>query len=236
MDSYDERIMSFADGKQLQRLRQPVRSGGDGFCDACGSPQASTLYGLRDKASDRVFFVGATCLKELSRKGVVVRPFGKQSATVAYDKEMQLRHELSASDSSEEVVIEQRPTLLAQDQNSEVPDDALAYSPAVIAYETAGHYHAIVTLTSSAAQILSVGSAVEERVTDAVKESTPEAYEIHQPNHSGRDALVRCVLQAWEQAMDKLNVNQETASEPVTRSLGETLLVEVGSGSKNGNN
>jgi cellulose synthase/poly-beta-1,6-N-acetylglucosamine synthase-like glycosyltransferase len=32
--------------------------------------------------------------------------------------------------------------------------DAVPYSPAVVAYETANHYHAIVTLTSSAAQIL----------------------------------------------------------------------------------
>ena len=114
--------------------------------------------------------------------------------------------------------------------------DAVPYSPAVVAYETANHYHAIVTLTSSAAQILSVGSAVEERVTDAVKESIPEAYESHQSKHPGPDALIRCVLLAWDQAMDKLNVNQETASEPETGGLGETLLVEVGSGSKNGNN
>lgn len=236
MASYDERITSFADGKQLQRLRQPVRSRGDGFCDACGSPQASTLYGLRDRASDRVFFVGATCLQELSRKGVVIRLFGKQSATVAYDKEMQLRHAHPASGSSEEIVNEQGPTPSNQDQDSEVLDEALAYSHAVVAYETASHYHAIVTLTSSAAQILSVGSAVEDRVTDAVKESTPEAYGIHQPNHPGPDALIRCVLRAWDQAMDKLGASQETASEPEAGGFGETLLVEVGSGSKHGNN
>ncbi|MDA0988873.1 MAG: sugar transferase [Chloroflexi bacterium] len=229
---YDERISSFAEGKQLQRLRRPVRSRGDGFCDACGSPQPSTLYGLRDKAGEQVYFVGSTCLQALSRKGVVVRAFGRQSATTAYDAEMHRRdEEASTSRSIGEAAIEHPTELDCLDQTESAVISAPAYISAVLAYETQGHYHSVVTLADSTVPILSVGSAVEIRVDEDGGKSIPAGFALHRVKQSGPDALIRCVLRAWEQAAGKLSVEQDGSRvEAIDADLGETLLVEAGSG------
>ena len=215
MDNYEERIASFAGGKQLQRLRQPVRRRGDGFCDACGSPQPSTLYGLRDKAGDRVYFVGSTCLQELSRKGVVVRPFGKISAAAAYEAEMQRRDEETTASKpigGTASKRRQKPTLNGGMKPGVT--GSTSYTPAVVAYETSEHYHAVVTLANSAAQVLSVGSAVEKSLAEDREAPLRGSLKPQLVNHPRPDALIRCVLRAWDQAVEKLDVDQYSAPSP----------------------
>lgn len=185
MDSYDERITSFAEGKQLQRLRQPVRNRGDGFCDACGSPQPNTLYGLHDKIGDRLYFVGSTCLQELSRKGVVVRPFGKRSASAAYDAEILRRKEYAlVPDNISDAHREENPDFVSQDEA-----ELEVYSPSVVVYETQGRYRAVVTLANSAAQVLSVGSAVEDCASVGDEGSMRESAELPRSTHWDRTLL-----------------------------------------------
>ena len=65
MSSYEDRINEFAQGKRLIRLSRPLRDAANASCDACGSDLPRILYGLRDEASDRCYFVGDLCLKKL---------------------------------------------------------------------------------------------------------------------------------------------------------------------------
>ena len=91
MPSYHQRLTEFSEKKRLQRLPDSIRDPSNPFCDACGSTQPRTLYGLTDIESKRHYFVGDSCLKELVKQGSVLRKFGKQSGKQAYDEEMQLR-------------------------------------------------------------------------------------------------------------------------------------------------
>ena len=88
---YDEKIARFAKDKQFRRLSRPVRDRADAVCDACGSTQPRTLYGLTDVETGRHFFVGDSCLKELVKRESILRRFGKQSGKQAYEDEMQRR-------------------------------------------------------------------------------------------------------------------------------------------------
>ena len=88
---YEEKIATFAQNKQFLRLSRPVRDRADAVCDACGSTQPRTLYGLTDVETGRHFFVGDSCLKELVKRESILRRFGKESGKQAYEDEMQLR-------------------------------------------------------------------------------------------------------------------------------------------------
>ena len=88
---YEERLRAFAEGKRLGRLAKAVRDPEDGVCDACGSTLPRTLFGLRDTVNDRHCFVGQNCLSWLLEAGLVARARYRQSAEVAYRREMEMR-------------------------------------------------------------------------------------------------------------------------------------------------
>ncbi len=90
-ESYDERLEAFARGKRLGRLTSVVGNPKDSLCDACGSTLPSTLFGLRDLAAGRDYFVGHNCLTSLLDKGLVARTRYRQTAEVAYRREMEVR-------------------------------------------------------------------------------------------------------------------------------------------------
>ncbi len=70
---YQERLISFADGKYLGQLTGVVRDPGDTACDACDSTMARTLFGLKDTMANRFYFVGQSCLGSLKASGLVAR-------------------------------------------------------------------------------------------------------------------------------------------------------------------
>ena len=88
---YQERLISFADGKYLGQLTGVVRDPGDAVCDACGSTMARTLFGLKDTMADRFYFVGQSCLGSLKANGLVARRRYRQTSQVAYRQEMDRR-------------------------------------------------------------------------------------------------------------------------------------------------
>ena len=93
MATYEQRLAAFVKGRQFTRLSRPIRDRADAVCDACGSTQARTLFALKDEESGRYAFVGDTCLREMTRLGVILRRFGKEAAREAYEREMAQRAE-----------------------------------------------------------------------------------------------------------------------------------------------
>src|SRR5437899_8882774 len=90
-DCYETRLREFADGKRLGRLTNTVASGREDRCDACGSTQPRTLFGLKDGGSGRYYFVGQNCLAWLMDNGMVARARYRDKAASAYGREMELR-------------------------------------------------------------------------------------------------------------------------------------------------
>ena len=89
--SYQERLISFADGKYLGQLTGVVLDPGEAVCDACGSTMARTLFGLKDTLADRFYFVGQNCLGSLKASGLVARRRYRQTSQVAYRQEIDRR-------------------------------------------------------------------------------------------------------------------------------------------------
>ena len=95
-DCYETKLREFADGKRLGRLTNTVASGREDRCDACGSTQPRTLFGLKDGGSGRYYFVGQNCLAWLMDNGMVARARYRDKAASAYGREMELRRNGSA--------------------------------------------------------------------------------------------------------------------------------------------
>ena len=91
MSTYEEKLSEFSQGKRLQRLPHTVRDRAGAYCDACGSSLPRTLYAIKDLESERYFFVGDTCLKELARRGAVLRSYGRESGQKSFETEMLIR-------------------------------------------------------------------------------------------------------------------------------------------------
>ena len=88
-NGYETRLIAFAEGKHLARLSKVAKE--RGVCDACGSTLPRVLFGLRDTVSGRHYFLGQNCLAWLLEQRLVARARYRESAEVAYRREMELR-------------------------------------------------------------------------------------------------------------------------------------------------
>ncbi len=82
--TYEEKLISFADGKRLRRFRGYLRAPSKSTCDACGSTLPSYLHALRDIGAGRDYFVGGNCYVRLHQLGVLERPYVRASIATAY--------------------------------------------------------------------------------------------------------------------------------------------------------
>ena len=158
MPSYEQRINSFAQGKTLLRMARPVRNRADALCDACGSAQPRRLYALADLDTKRHYFVGETCLKELAKRGVVLRRFGRESGQVAYETEMNLRSQLRANGETQSG---NKKTLSAPDAAARFSNGGEEpFFPVSLLLETAEYYEAIVSIVSAGGVAVSIGTFI----------------------------------------------------------------------------
>src|SRR5450759_2463330 len=88
-NGYETRLIAFAEGKRLARLSRVVKE--RGVCDACGSTLPRVLFGLSETVSGRHYFLGQNCLAWLLERRLVARARYRESAEVAYRREMELR-------------------------------------------------------------------------------------------------------------------------------------------------
>lgn len=139
--AYQERLISFADGKCLGQLTGVVRNPGDAACDACGSTMARTLFGLKDTMADRFYFVGQNCLGSLKTSGLVARRRYRKTSRVAYRQEL-FRRKNGSSGPSEELHARQAANGGAPHRTA----DLAGFRRTIVISETDSHYQTTVRL------------------------------------------------------------------------------------------
>ncbi len=190
---YEERLRAFAEGRRLGRLAKAVRDPVDGVCDACGSTLPRTLFGLRDTVSGRHYFVGQNCLAWLLETGLVARARYRQSAEVAYRREMEIRrNEAGASTDG--------PSPRTGDQG-ELPrrrDDLRHLRRTILIVETVSHYEALVRLEYGRRRVS--GRAREPRWGQSWARQDGGVILLERVPRARRKAVVACVLKAYRKA------------------------------------
>ena len=204
MATYEQKLNEFAQGKRLLRLARPIRDRADVFCDACGSTQPRTLYALEDLDSERHYFVGDTCLKELAKRGAILR-YGHHSGRVAFDNEMKLRAQefevnkgTNADGGPHSNPGEQRPPVIIFQPKP--GNDAKRLFPAILVIQTAEGYQAFAYAFSARDGTYSWGHAQETRHHEVWHLGGEKGLVLEQERVERPDAFARCINDAWEEA------------------------------------
>jgi hypothetical protein len=206
LGSYDQKLGEFIEGKTFRRLSLPLRNRADAWCDACGSLEPRLLFGLREEATERCFFVGAECLREIGRRGLVRRSFGHESADAAFVQEMARRR------------LEERGTADTGQPVSRVPQyttinggaDLVSIQPQVYFFEAAESYIALVQIWHCGKWVW--GSAEVPRFDDAWEGQGDGAVVLKQVLRDRSDALAECVRIASEEVLGKLKMEGQAKS------------------------
>ena len=216
---YEEKIARFAQDKKFLRLPRPVRGRADALCDACGSTQPRTLYGLTDVTTKRHYFVGDSCLKELVKRGHILRRFGKQSGKQAYETEMQLRagSPSGAPDYSEHQDIGSGDSPSETGPTEPVgprPTDSGAISSQVLMVETREHYQCFVALIRNRDDHPACGAAWVAKYEEGWRASGASGLVLENWKRERPDAAVLCLARAWQEAFSHLVVLERMKDYP----------------------
>ena len=209
MVRYEEKIARFAQDKKFLRLPRPVRGRADALCDACGSTQPRTLYGLTDVTTQRHYFVGDSCLKELVKRGHVLRRFGKQSGKQAYEDEMHLRagspdHGLVHSDVQGNDSGHTASKIGPSEPGGPGPTDSDAISSQILMVETPEHYQCFVALIYDGAIHTAYGTACVAKYEEGWRAGGASGLVLENLKKERPDAPILCLAEAWQEAFSHL--------------------------------
>jgi len=228
---YEEKIARFAQDKKLVRLPRPVRGRADALCDACGSTQPRTLYGLTDVTTQRHYFVGDSCLKELLKRGHILRRFGKQSGKQAYEDEMHLRagspdhglvHPDVQGNGSGDTTSKTGPS----EPVGPGPTESGAISSMVIMVETREHYQCFVALIRDGVNHTAFGTACVVKYEEGWRAGGASGLVLEKWKRERPDAAVLCLARAWQEAFSHL-VGIGAVPPPSTDGLPGVLIKNV---------
>ena len=209
---YEEKIARFAQDKQFLRLSRPVRNRADAVCDACGSTQPRTLYGLTDVETGRHFFVGDSCLKELVKRESILRRFGKESGKQAYEDEMQLRagppdHSTGSEDgegNGSGNIDDTASETVRIGSDRPVQTSGGAISSQVLMFETSGYYQCFVVLIHDGAIRAAFGKACVAKYEEEWSVGGGSGLVLEKLKKDRSDAPILCLAHAWQEAYSQL--------------------------------
>ena len=158
-DAYEKKLEQFVEGRIFARLRNHIRNKADAHCDACGSLEPSSLFGLKEENSNRLFFVGSECLRQISQRGTVRRQFCREDCQAAFEREMAQRKyeqcQENCSDNTELPLqgIQRLDPLSHNYDNGDSPE------PQVCLWETTESYLALVSVSHKGTWIWGIAEA-----------------------------------------------------------------------------
>ncbi len=222
MTSFERKLDEFAEGKNLVCLSHRMRDRADASCDACGSTQPRTLYALKDQDSGRYFFVGDTCLKELVKRGVIRKRFGKESGQMAFDEEMKLRTE----DSGDGAGLQDRSTDPEPSKvNGQLTpgSDLPAMLPSLFVLEGPEYYEAFAYVFTEQGATGSTGYATEARYEEVWCTRGPRSMLLEKVRRARSAALRQAITNALHEAFSRSNGQEALPSDGDDEKCSRTL-------------
>jgi len=156
-----------------------------------------------DIETQRHFFVGDSCLKELVQRGAILRKFGKQSGKQAYEAEIKLQglgpqnNAVPPQANGTEGTGAKASLCQGAHHNPEQPESR-SLAPIVIIFESPDSYQAMVCLVSERGEVLGYGSATESRCEEVWGIRAGGVLEKVRKERLNAPAL--CLTRVWQQA------------------------------------
>jgi len=83
-ETYEDKLDNFSRGRSFLKLRGGVANSTGELCEACGSGQPGTLFGIRELVTGLDHFVGYNCLRELMHRKVVLQSRVRETSEQAF--------------------------------------------------------------------------------------------------------------------------------------------------------
>jgi hypothetical protein len=83
-ETYQDKLENFCRGRSFLKLRGGVPNSTGELCEACGSGQPGTLFGIRELVTGLDHFVGYNCLRELMQRKVVLQSRVRETSEQAF--------------------------------------------------------------------------------------------------------------------------------------------------------
>ena len=83
-ETYQDKLENFCRGRSFLKLRGGVGNSTGELCEACGSGQPGTLFGIRELVTGLDHFVGFSCLRELIRRQAVLQGRVRETTEEAF--------------------------------------------------------------------------------------------------------------------------------------------------------
>ena len=218
MPNYQQRLTEFSEGKRLNRLPDTIKDFANTDCDACGSSQPRTLNVVKDRSTDRYYFLGDNCLREVMKRGTVGRRFARESGERAYQREMQSRAQ-GLPQSHDSILRPGTSELVPTPAGGSAP----VGSPIILVSKTWEHYRAFICYASDQG-ISHWGLAEEARLSQEWRLGGDHGLILEKRTEEQSDAMARCLTKAWEEANSNRTPSGQTTIEMDDCQMPSSLL------------
>jgi len=217
-ESYQDKLENFSRGKSFVKLRGGVRNATAELCEACGSGQPGTLFGIRELLTGLEHFVGYNCLRELMRKKVVLQGRVRETTEDAFGRAQRIKERSGngqfsqgqAGEPADESPIPSQqaereatpclPTLADGPRHALPMDVPVITTPTLVVWETEGAFRAAVQVNGQNGLAGVWGAAEQPKWRQLLTLQPDNGFLLTKEEQYDRTALARCVRLATHNA------------------------------------
>ena len=217
-ESYQDKLDNFSWGKSFVKLRGGVRNSKGELCEACGSGQPGTLFGIRELLTGLDHFVGSNCLRELMRKKVVLQGRVRETTEEAFGRAQRIKERSGngqfgqtharkqagdgkvAVQQAEREAASSLPTLADGPRHALPMDVPVIATPTLVVWETEDAFRAAVQVHGRNGLAGVWGAAEQPKCRQVLTIHADEGFLLAKEERHDRAALARCVRLATQNA------------------------------------
>jgi hypothetical protein len=229
-ESYQDKLDNFSRGKSFVKLRGGVRNSTGQPCEACGSGQPGTLFGIRELLTGLDHFVGHNCLRELMGKKAVLQGRVRETTEEAFSRAQkskersgngqsgQGRAGKQAGESKIPAQQAEREAASSLATLAEGPRHALPFdvpviaTPTLVVWETEEAFRAAVQVNGQNNVAGVWGAAEQPKCRELLTLQPDDGFLLTREEQYDRTALARCVRLATQNAHLTLRSQQAKAT------------------------
>jgi hypothetical protein len=217
-ETYQDKLDNFCRGRSFLKLRGGVRNSTGELCEACGSGQPGTLFGIRELVTGLDHFVGYNCLRELIRKKVVLQGRVKEATEEAFVRAQKSKESSgngrfgqdhagkaagdgnAPSQKADGAVISSLPRLGEGTRHALPLDVPVIATPTLVVWETEGAFRAAVQIQGRDGLASVWGAAEQPKWRQVLTLQRDNGLLLTREEQYDRAALARCVRLATQNA------------------------------------
>ena len=217
-ETYDDKLENFSRGKSFLKLRGGVPNSTGELCEACGSGQPGTLFGIRELVTGLDHFVGYNCLRELMHRKVVLQSRVRETSEQAFARAHRGKESSgngrfgqgqegklagvgnAPPPESNDGEISSLPMLGEGTRHALPPDLPVIATPTLVVWETEDTFRAAVQVLGQDGLAGVWGAAEQSKWRQVLKVQPESGFLLTREERYDRAALARCVRLATQNA------------------------------------